>query len=129
MNNNKFFYFDGATVERTNAKNFKVIFEDEEATIFVNSTDVNRVLKKVNEEEEVIAILLAYIEYIYQSTKQTSSERIKRLETEFITENVIVILSRYVAEDLIMIIKQMKWHEIVFVFESKDPIQEIERRF
>ena len=69
MNNNKFIYFYGVQVEKTRNENFKVILEEEDYTIYVSSKDVFRIQRRVDEKEEVIAIVLAYIEYIYQYTK------------------------------------------------------------
>ena len=122
--NNKFIYFTGDMLERTRAGNFKITFEEEEITVCVSLTDVNRIKNKVDETEELIALVLGYIEYIYQITK-VSSQRMERLEIEVIVDNVIVILSHLPAEEMIDIIRTLKWHEIFQIFESVNPVQEI----
>ena len=122
--NNKFIYFTGASVEKTRGQNFKVTLVDEETIIYVSSRDIDRVQKHVDEREELIAIILAYIEYIYQSTK-VEFQRLERLEREIIDDNVSVILSQLSAEEMIEIIKTVKWHEIIDIFDSKDPAQRI----
>ena len=64
--NNKIIYFDWAQVEKTSEGNFKVFLEEEETAIIVSLIDVNRIQNRVAEEPELIAIVLAYIEYIFQ---------------------------------------------------------------
>lgn len=122
--NNKFIYFTGVQVVKTRGENYEVILEDEEFTIYVSSSDVNRISREVGEREELVAIVLAYIEYIYQST-DVPFERIERMKHGIIIENVICILSCMAAEDFIQKMRDVKWHELVEIFESDNPIQKI----
>ena len=122
-NGNKFIYFTGAQVEKTKSENFKVTLEEEEYIIYVSSKDVYRIKQKVDETEELIAIVLAYIEYVFQYTKVFGQK--KNAEQEVIVDNLIFILSRMPAEEFIERIKNIKWHEILEIFESGDPVQKI----
>ena len=123
-NSSKFIYFTGVQVSKTKGDNYEVFFEYEELTIYVSSSDVTRISMEVGEREEVIAIVLAYIEYIYQSTN-VPFERIERMKQGVINENLICILSKMVAEEFIQEIKEIKWHQLVEIFESENPIQKI----
>jgi len=123
-NSNKFIYFSGVQVEKTRGENFKVTLEEEEITICVCSNDVERIKKRIDESEELIAIVLAYIEYVFQYTKALY-QRIDRLEQGIINDNVIVLLTQMCAEEMIGIIKTLKWHEILQVFESENQVQKI----
>jgi len=98
--------------------------EEEEITICVCSNDVERIKKRIDESEELIAIVLAYIEYVFQYTKALY-QRIDRLEQGIINDNVIVLLTQMCAEEMIGIIKTLKWHEILQVFESENQVQKI----
>ena len=126
-NNNKFIYFTGAIVEKTKFQNFKITLEEEEAIVYVSATDVNKIQNRVEETEELIALVLAYIEYVFQNTK-AMYQRMDRLEQEIIDDNVIVIMSQVSAEEMIDIIKTLKWHEVLQIFEAKNPAQEIRDR-
>lgn len=123
-NNNKFIYFSGVQVEMTKGENYKVTLEDEEYIIYVPSKDVNRISKEADEREELIAIVFAYIESVYQSTN-VKYEKIQRLTEDVISDNVTVILAHMTAEEMIGIIKTLKWHEIFDVFQSENPVQRI----
>lgn len=122
--NSKFIYFSGAQVQTTREENYKVILEDEDETIYVSSKDVEQIQKKTDEREEIIAIILAYIEYIYQETN-VIHQRIPHLESGAINDNIIVLLKNMAGEEVIEIIRQLKWYDIIAIFESNNPVQKI----
>ena len=122
--NNKIIYFDWAQVEKTSEGNFKVFLEEEETAIIVSLIDVNRIQNRVAEEPELIAIVLAYIEYIFQFTK-VPNLKIQQVEQDVIDDNVIVILTQMSAEEMVDTVRNLKWHEIIQVFEAPNKAQKI----
>jgi len=123
-NNSSFIYFSEIQVRTTPRGNYKVILTYEDYTLYISSADVERIKTKTDESEEIIAIILAYIEYIYQSTN-VGSERIHRLEQDVIDDNLILILKDMVGEEVIDFVKTLKWYDILAIFNAENPIQKI----
>ena len=124
INNSKIIYFAGIQVQTTRGENYKVFLEDEDCTIYVSSKDVERIRKNTDETEEVIAIILAYVEYIYQEAN-VIHQRIRRLEEGVINDNIIVLLKNMSGEELTDLVKTLKWYDILEVFKSNNPVQKI----
>lgn len=117
MAKNNLKYFDGIGVKKNrNNKSYKVIFKDEECTISINAKEVQEICESGN-VEELVAILLAYVEYIRKDTS-TDEVRLRKIE---VIEPTIKLLRDYDVESLIFYFRSLKWHEIKSIYESADP--------
>lgn len=117
-NEKRFIYDENIIVSSNNNKSFIVNFCDE-CKVRVKMVDVIDVMK--NDTPEIIAILIATIKEKYQDTK-TRTERIPKLTDEQVNKTLSELLEDgYIAEDLIQLFLQVKWHDIVKVFKSDDP--------
>lgn len=117
-NEKRFIYDENIIVSSNNNKSFIVNFCDE-CKVRVKMVDVIDVMK--NDTPEIIAILIATIKEKYQDTK-TRTERIPKLTDEQVNKTLSELLEEgYIAEDLIQLFLQVKWHDIVKVFKSDDP--------
>lgn len=123
--NNGFVYFDEAVVKRT--KDFyKVVLEVEEVTIFKKVSVVNEIVSTTEEDENLIAILLAQIEYVRRSNAKFGKREPHRIDNKNIIRGVSILLGVISIEELIYKVKSSNWHELVNIFESGDPIKNIE---
>lgn len=98
-------------------------------TIRINTKDFKRLFDY--DEPEIIAVLIATIKQKYQETQvinEGKNNYIKRLTNAEINETLEKLLDTgYFAEDLIRIFAQIKWHEIVKIFESYYPEIEVKQ--
>ena len=123
---NSFVYFEDAVVYRTK-EYYKVILESEETTIMLKDRLVEAIAEKTIENENLIAILLAYIDYVRITVRGANQNPPKRLEDNVMIEGILLLVENISIEELIIKMKTMKWHEIVGLLESPDPIERIQR--
>ena len=124
MTNTNLTYFDDATISKTRSS-FKVYFEDTDSTVIVPFSEVQSICKKTADDEEMVATLLAYIE-IARKSATTPTLKIRRISEENRIKNSIKLLIKYPVEQLIAVVQGLKWHQIKTIFESDNPIEEIE---
>lgn len=122
------YYEDACITEIRGGLNWKVEIEEEENTIiFVNKKIVNEIFSNSNAtEESLIALLLAYIEYVRRTMNFDSSKRPRRIEEEYIQSAITNILSTsYPIESIIEWVKTAKWHEVKTLLTSDNPSEMI----
>ena len=124
MTNTNLTYFDDATISKTRSS-FKVYFEDTDSTVIVPFSEVQSICKKTADDEEMVATLLAYIE-LARKRAITQTIRIRKISEENRIKNSIELLIKYPVEQLIAVVQGLKWHQIKTIFESDNPIEEIE---
>lgn len=124
-NNTGFVYFDEAVVRRTNDF-YKILLEEEEVTIFKKVSLVDEIVSKTGEDENLIAILLAQIEYVRSSNAQFGKRGPRKIEDDKTVQVLSILLEDISIEELIYKVKSSNWYELVNVFESGDPIKNIE---
>ena len=91
---------------------YRVVLVDEERRIILRKDLVDNISEKTGDDENLIAILLAYIDCArINSTK--SHKKPKPLDDKIIIEGILILLNYILIEKLISIIKLMKWNEIV----------------
>lgn len=112
---------DWAVIERTRT-NFKVRLEEEEWDIYVSKEQVNEVSRETKQDENLVAVLLAYVSYVRQSTKAQKNE-VKRLPDEQKVDGMIRLLNGYEfsIETLIDTVKELKWHQLREVLLANSP--------
>lgn len=118
---NGFVYFDDAVVRRT-SDFYKVVLEEEEVTIFKKVSLVEDIVAKTRYDENLIAILLAQIEFIRRDNAKLSKKIPRRINNENIIRGVSILLESVSIEELISKVKSSNWHELVNAFEAEDPI-------
>lgn len=119
-----FIYDENITVHKNGNGRFVVNFFDE-FEVRVMPQDVMEVMN--DEIPEIVATLIATVREKYQETK-TRTERIKRLTNSQINETLKILLNDgLIAEDLIQFFMQVKWHEMVKIFNSENPKVELEQ--
>lgn len=114
---------DWAVIERTRT-NFKVRLEEEEWDIYVSKEQVDEVSRETKQDENLVAVLLAYVAFIKQSTK-TKTEHLKRLSDEQKLDGMIRLLNAYEfpIETLINVVRELKWHQLRDVLLARTPAQ------
>jgi len=128
MTNNNLTYFEGMEVIKTRkSQYYKVVFEDGECTIYISEKNVQEICENCQEEQVLVAILLACIEYIRKDTS-TDKNKIRKIDEKIVVESTVKLLSDYTAETLILYIKSLKWHEVKEIYESQNPKEMLEVR-
>lgn len=103
-------------------KNYKVKLEEENDVIYIKKELVEYIANKANEKPEQIAILLAYIDF---SAKDTSIKRVKKIDETKLEDGLEILLSRFYIDELITIIRNLRYHEIQELFN--DPFMDLEK--
>ena len=119
-----FIYDENITVHKNSNGRFVVNFCDE-FEVRVMPQDVMEVMN--DEIPEIVATLIATVREKYQETK-TKTEHIAKLTNSQINETLKQLLDEgCVAEELLQSFMQMKWHDIVKIFNSNNPKVELEQ--
>ena len=118
-------YFENVKVWRE--KTYYVIaLELEGETFYIDEEQVEDIANKTKQDEDLTAIVLAYIEYARKSRNSDKDDKVKSLEDDVLFFGLSKLLDKYSGEELIEIIRELKWHEICQVLNSEKPISEIE---
>ena len=125
--NNNFVCFEDVMVSktRTSSNSFKVNLEMEGYIFYIEKAIVDEITKDY-EDENLVAIILAYIKYVRVCRNANNQRKAKRLSEKVLISGVSDLLGKYPSDELIKIIRNLKWHEICRVLESDDPTKEIE---
>ena len=123
MTNTNIIYYDEATISKTRSS-FKVELE-ESATIFIPFNTVQSICEKTIDDEAMIAVLLAYIEEARKNAI-TPTMSFRKIKDEKLIINTIELLVKYPVEQLVAIVRGLKWHQIREIFESETPYEIIE---
>ena len=101
---------------------FKVFLEEEEWRIYVPMEEVRRVTTATEQDENFVAVLLAYVSYIRKNTL-VAKNNVPKLDQEVALNSVINLIKGYEhsIQDLIDEIKVLKWHELRRVLLSEEP--------
>ena len=119
--------YDGAYVSASQRNiSYKVELEDGEYIFYIKKDTVQEIAIQSNEDEPLIAIILAYLEYARKSRNTGNSSRTRRIEEEQVISSISALLKVYAAEMLITIFRALKWHEMYQVICSENPNQELE---
>ena len=122
---NSFVYFDDAEVTRT-SKRYKVILKQENVTMYFKQEIVDSIKNMTDEDANLVAILLAHIEFVRRNTnKEDIGVFVRKLENEDIVEGLEVLLRYKSLEELIEIVQTLKWHQIVEIMTAESPIEEL----
>lgn len=128
-NENNFVYFEGAKVTKTRSKiYYRIDLEDEDWSFFIKKEIVKGIISSsVEEESNLVAIMLAYVEYSRQCRNECrESKKAKKLEDDILINGFSALLYSYPVERLVVIFKSLKWHEITEILNSEDPISKME---
>ncbi len=125
MTNEKCFIYDEyITVYKNNNGRFIVNFYDD-FEVRITQSEILDVIE--DEIPEIVAVLIASVKEKYQETK-TERGKISKLTDSQISETLRKLLDDgYIAEDLIQLFMQVKWHEIVEIFSSNKPRTKLEQ--
>lgn len=125
MTNEKCFIYDESIiVYKNNNGRFIVNFYDD-FEVRITQAEILDVIK--DEIPEIVAVLIASVKEKYQETK-TDVGKISKLTDFQISETLRKLLDDgYIAEDLIQLFMQIKWHEIVEIFCSNNPRIKLEQ--
>lgn len=126
-NKNNFFYYEEAEVFQVKGGMYRINLEDEECTFYIKPGLPKKISIATDVDEELIVILLAYIDYVRKHRKVHDAKRqANRIEDQRLFEGIKELLGKYSIEALIELLKSLKWHEILDIFNSSNPLQEIE---
>ena len=127
MTNDNYTLYDNARIStgRTSAS-WKVELEEEEKNIFIKKNIVEKISSETNAEEALVALLLAYINYVRTTVHPNCFECPKKIADEKIIESTIILLnSAYPIEYIIEWIRNAKWTEIARVYKAPNPAEEL----
>lgn len=122
VNSNNFNYFDEAIVERTNYL-YKVELVEENTSISKSRSIVEQIGEQSGQDNSLIAILLAYIEYVRRINSLIGRRGPTQFDDDIMTEVIINLLEYFSIEELISKVKSSNWYELSNVFESNNPIE------
>lgn len=126
MTDNIFVYYGDATISRKE-KNYKVELE-EECIIYVKRDTVERVLKHCqNRDENLIALILAKMEYARKCRNADFSKKEKKLDEDIVVDGLAILLLNFSEEVIIEVFSSAKWHEIAEIVKSESPVEIINR--
>lgn len=124
---NNSIYFEDIKVSKCRENSsFKVELDTEGYTFFIKNRLTEKISMESREDENLIAIILAYIEYARKSRNSDKDDKVKSLEDDVLFFGLSKLLDKYSGEELIEIMRELKWHEICQVLNSEKPIAEIE---
>ena len=124
---NNSIYFEDIKVSKCRENSsFKVELDTEGYTFFIKNRLTEKISIESRDDENLIAIILAYIEYARKSRNSDKDDKVKSLEDDVLFFGLSKLLDKYSGEELIEIIRELKWHEICQVLNSEKPISEIE---
>ena len=100
----------------------------EETTIYIKETLVDCIAATTNQDENLIAILLAHIEFVRKNRDKKNIDLVTRkLDNKIVAEGLEILLREFLIEDLIQTMQSIKWHQIVEILEAESPIEEIRK--
>lgn len=122
-----FFYFEEAEVSQTKGGLYRVRLEEEDSVFYVKSELTERIAFKSDVDAELVAILLAYIEYARKSRNADHEKKAKRIDDEDLYQGIVALLFSYPIENLIELIHPLKWHEISDILNADNPVEEMKK--
>ena len=126
MMTKNFFYFENIRVSDTRSGLcYKVELDEEDETILVKKDLVEELIPY--EREELIAILLACIEYSRRCRNQTRESKAPMPDEKQLVSCVIELLAFYPIESLIENVRDLKWSEISDILNANNPIQAMQQ--
>ena len=122
-----FVCFEEVTISKTRKETlYKVNLELEGYIFYIDKEIVDNIISQTHEDENLIAILLAYIEYSRKSRNTHNRGRAKCLDKKLLVDGISKLLVSYSSERLIKLVRNLKWHEIDYVFNSDNPIEKMD---
>ncbi len=125
-NENKLICFYEDIGVKRNKKTYVVTLELEEYTFYINSSEVENISEKNGADENLIAIILAYIEYARKCRNADGNKRAPKIDERIIASAITELLVKYSEEEVIYFFKDLKWHELFEILNSNTPIRTIE---
>lgn len=122
---NNSIYFEDVKIVRKKDSHV-VTFEMEECSFYIKAAEAEKIAIKNNEDENLIAIILAYMEYARKNRNSDENPKAKKLEEEVVSWGITELLKKYSAETIIDGFKELKWHELCDILESQNPVEKIE---
>ena len=122
---NNFIYFEDVKIVRKK-DSYVVTFEMEDCSFYIKVSEIEEIATKNDEEEVLIATILAYIEYARKCRNSDKNPKAKRLEEEKVASGISDLLRKYSIETIIDFFKELKWYEMCEIIQSDDPIGKIE---
>lgn len=122
-----FFYFEEVEVSQTKGGLYRVKLEEEECVFYIKPELTQRIASKADVNEELVAILLAYIEYARRSRNADHEKKVKRIEDKDLFEVISALLFSFSIENLIEFIHPLKWHEISDIINADSPVEEMKK--
>ena len=118
-------YFEDVSIRRS-SNSYIVNLELDGDDFYIRNPIIEDIAMKGNTDKNLIAILLAYIEYARRSRNSDENPKARKIENEIVSSVICELLKKYSAEELIDMVKELKWHEICEIFYSQNPILKIE---
>ena len=122
---NNLVYFEDVTIRRS-SKSFIVTIELDGDDFYIRDLLIEDIAMKGNIDENLIAIILAYIEHARRDRNADADFVARKVENRVVSSVLVELLKVHSAEELIDIFKELKWHEICEIFYSQNPILKIE---
>ena len=123
---NNFIYIEDIKIERKVSSYVVTLVMEDNHSFYIKDFEVDDIAEKNREDENFVAILLAYIEYARRCRNSGNDPRAKKLDPEIVSTAISEILKKYSLESVIDIFKDLKWHEIAQIIKSDNPIAEID---
>lgn len=121
-----FLCFEDAEVTRTKNNRYKVYLIEEEMEIIIGDNLVKEIALATSEEENLIAILLSYIDFVRRSRITQTVTAPRKVKEEVLITSLIKLLRENPIERLINIVKYLKWHQLLDVLTSEEPSEKIQ---
>ena len=120
---NNLVYFEDVTIRRS-SKSFIVNIELDGDDFYIRDLLIEDIAMKGNVDENLIAIILAYIEHARRD-RNADGNKVRKVENRVLSSVLVELLKVHSAEELIDIFKGLKWHEICEILSSDNPVYKI----
>ena len=128
---NNVYCLDEIRVSRNANRDFEVLVEDDHDLIIIEEgfvESISNLLGTMSVSKEEIAAIVACIKHIQRKNRTGYKmdgkwpDIIKELNLIQVTAE---LLNHYSAEEVLQYIKEKKWHELVAIYESADPVKKL----
>ena len=121
-NETGFIYYEDAEVSRTN-KLYKVKLIEEERGIFLGKELVESLASDTDQDENLIAILIAYIKFVRIDREKDIKDFTPNIKDDVLSEGLKALLQEIGIEELIGKMQTLKWHQIVDIINDEQPVE------
>ena len=98
----------------------------EDYCTYIDEYLIEQIFLSTREDKNIIARILAYIEYARKSINVQGYERVCGFNSEAIISTFSELINHYTIEMILEVVQGLKWYEINSIIYSRRPIRALE---